>query len=38
MTKSASAAASKTPLKKASTPVKSYSMSTKKGVKEKNAP
>ncbi len=35
MTKSASATASKTPPKKASTPVKSYSTSLKKGVKEK---
>ncbi len=32
MTKSASATASKTPPKKASTPVKRYSMSPKKGV------
>jgi hypothetical protein len=35
MTKSASATASKTSPKKASTPVKSYSMSLKKGVEEK---
>jgi hypothetical protein len=35
MTKSASATASKTLPKKASTPVKSYSMSPKKGAKEK---
>jgi hypothetical protein len=35
MTKSASATASKTPPKKASKPVKSYSTSPKKGVKEK---
>jgi hypothetical protein len=35
MTKSTSATASKTLLKKASTPVKSYSMSLKKGVQEK---
>jgi hypothetical protein len=35
MTNSASAIASKTPPKKASTPVKSYSTSPKKGVKEK---
>jgi hypothetical protein len=35
MTKSASATASKTPPKKASTPVKSYSTSPKKGVEEK---
>ncbi len=34
MTKSASATASKIPPKKASTPVKSYSMSLKKGFKE----
>ncbi len=38
ITKSASATASKNPPKKASTPVKSYSMSAKKGVKEKNGP
>jgi hypothetical protein len=36
MTKSTSATDSKTPPKKASTPVKSYSMSPKKGVEEKN--
>ncbi len=35
MTKSASATASKTPPKKSSTPVKSYSMYPKKGAKEK---
>jgi hypothetical protein len=35
MTKSTSATASKTPPKKASTPVKSYSTSPKKGVKKK---
>ncbi len=35
MTKSASATASKTPPKKASMPVKSYSTSPKKGVEEK---
>ncbi len=35
MTKSASATASKTPPKKASMPMKSYSTSPKKGVKEK---
>jgi hypothetical protein len=35
MTKSASATASKTPPKKTSTPVKSYSPSPKRGVKEK---
>jgi hypothetical protein len=35
MTKSASATAAKTPPKKASTPVKSYSTSLKKEVKEK---
>ncbi len=35
MTKTAKATASKTPPKKASTPVKSYSMSLKKGVEEK---
>ncbi len=35
MTKSASGTASKTPPKKASTPVKSYSTSPKKGVEEK---
>ena len=35
MTKSASATASKSPPKKASTPVKSYSTSPKTGVEEK---
>jgi hypothetical protein len=38
MTKSTLATASKTPPKKASTTVKSYSMSPKKEVKEKTGP